>query len=291
MLNRFKDLEGGDSKLKNIEILPEIAATSSGLKALCTFLVSEGKVSIVLFTNIFIYAIESGIEDCRKCCGGNGYLMASGLAPLAANYVWQTTAEGDWIILMLQTGQYLLKSLRTAVSGQPLTDVVSYLAPLKDGFDPLNNSNVPTANSIEEVISLDFLEKLFKHCALVNVATVGNNFQRKLAEVDGKFDEAFNANALDICSAVRAHCFNFILHNFVKAANKVEDPSVKAVLSKLCALYACSNILDEAIWNGLLSTSLVQLIRSATAYLLDQLRPDAGNFTFIFIVLEYFLPP
>lgn len=256
MLNRFKDLEAGDHKLKNLEILPEIAATSGGLKALCTFLVSEG------------------IEDCRKCCGGNGYLMASGLAPLAANYVWQTTAEGDWIILMLQTGQFLLKSLKTAVSGQSLSDVVSYLAPLKEGFDPSSNTSVPTATSVEEVVNLEFLEKLFRHCALVTVANVGNNFQRKLAEVDGKFDEAFNANALDICNAVRAHCFNFILHNFVKAANKA-DSAVKAVLSKLCALYACSNILDEPVWNGLLSVSQVQVIKAATTYLLDQLRPDA----------------
>jgi hypothetical protein len=38
-------------------MLPEIAASSAGLKAFCTFLTSQG------------------IEDCRKCCGGNGYVI------------------------------------------------------------------------------------------------------------------------------------------------------------------------------------------------------------------------
>ena len=71
--------------------LNEIAATSAGLKALCTFLATEG------------------IEDCRKACGGNGYLLNSGIAQIAADYVWQTTAEGDYILLMLLTGRYLLK--------------------------------------------------------------------------------------------------------------------------------------------------------------------------------------
>lgn len=30
------------------------------------------------------------------------YLLSGGIAHLAADYVWQTTAEGDWIILLLQ---------------------------------------------------------------------------------------------------------------------------------------------------------------------------------------------
>ncbi len=76
MLGRFNALANAESRLGNVEILPEIAAVSSGLKALTTYLA------------------WFGIEDCRKACGGNGYLMASGIASLAADYVWQTTAEG-----------------------------------------------------------------------------------------------------------------------------------------------------------------------------------------------------
>ena len=49
----------------------QIAATSAGLKALCTFIAANG------------------VEDVRKCCGGNGYLMSSGIAGTAQDYLWQ----------------------------------------------------------------------------------------------------------------------------------------------------------------------------------------------------------
>ena len=84
--------------------ITEVHASSSGLKGLCTLLASDG------------------IEDCRKAyafsflcllhcvlmpmpiirCGGHGYLLNSGVAALAADYVWQTTAEGDFIVMLLQ---------------------------------------------------------------------------------------------------------------------------------------------------------------------------------------------
>lgn len=50
-----------------------------------------------------------GIEDLRKSCGGAGYLLHSGIAQLGNDYLWQVTAEGDYIILALLTARFLLK--------------------------------------------------------------------------------------------------------------------------------------------------------------------------------------
>jgi acyl-CoA oxidase len=257
LVNRFKDVEGGDYKLKNnVEDLTEIAATSGGLKALCTFLA------------------WSGIEDCRKCCGGNGYLMSSGVAPLSANYVWQTTAEGDWIILTLQTGQFLLKCLQGAMSGEKLSDTVSYLSPLQSGkFDPLSSS-LPQAKGVEDFHHLDFLLSLFKHSALMAVVNVGQLFQQKLAQ-NNKFEEAVNSCAIELCNAVRSHCFAFMLSNFVRGIQQVEDKAVKEVLTKVCALFAVSNVLDDSNWNGLITSSQVQMAKVALSELLTQIRPNA----------------
>jgi len=265
MLNRFKDMEGGSgsnniNRLQNIDVLPEIAATSAGLKALCTYLA------------------WSGIEDCRKCCGGNGYLLSSGVASLAANYVWQTTAEGDWIILMLQTARFLLKSVQNAMSGQNLSDVVSYLAPLNpsQNFD-LSRSTLPEGKSVNDFFDLNFLVSLYKHCALVSIATAAQDFQQKLSEFDGKFDEALNACAVELCNAVRSHCFVFMLTNFVRAVHDADklDTSVRKVLSKVCALFACSNIFDDPQWSGLITAPQKNLVKQAISELLTTLRPDA----------------
>ena len=69
----------------------ELHASAAGLKGLCCYLAAEG------------------IEDLRKACGGHGYLLASGIAALSADYVWQTTAEGDYIVMQLQTARFLVK--------------------------------------------------------------------------------------------------------------------------------------------------------------------------------------
>jgi len=249
-------LSGLGDKLSNIEALPEVAATTSGLKALCTILAWEG------------------IEDCRKCCGGNGYLMASGIASLAADYVWQSTAEGDWIILMLQTAQFLLKALQNAMSGKPVPGPVAYLTPLKEGkYDPA--APAPVASSVEGFLDLDFLLALFRHCALTTVVNVGQEFQKKLGEKNGQFDEALNACAIELCSAVRAHCYVFMLNAFVNMIQPVQDRAVKAVLSRLAALFATSNILQEPHWGGVITPPQLKLVKAAVAHLLDVIRPDA----------------
>jgi len=54
------------------------------------------------------------------------------VAAQAADYVWQTTAEGDWIILMLQTARFLIKNLVEARKGKQLAGPVDYLTPLRD---------------------------------------------------------------------------------------------------------------------------------------------------------------
>lgn len=46
--------------------------------------------------------MQDGIEECRKLCGGHGYLCASGLPELYAAYVPACTYEGDNTILLLQ---------------------------------------------------------------------------------------------------------------------------------------------------------------------------------------------
>ncbi len=75
-------------------------ATSAGLKGLCTYLAAIG------------------IEDCRKSCGGHGYLLNSGVAALSADYLWQTTAEGDFLVMLLQTARFLVRSYEGLQKGE-----------------------------------------------------------------------------------------------------------------------------------------------------------------------------
>ncbi|KAI4327150.1 hypothetical protein L6164_019646 [Bauhinia variegata] len=55
-----------------------------------------------LQANDFSTLPEDGIGECRKLCGGHGYLRRSGLPELFSVYVPACTYEGDNIVLLLQ---------------------------------------------------------------------------------------------------------------------------------------------------------------------------------------------
>lgn len=80
-------------KNPNLKKLKEFAAISAGMKSVCV------KIAI------------DGIEDLRKSCGGAGYLLHSGIAQLGTDYLWQVTAEGDYVILSLLTARFLVKAV------------------------------------------------------------------------------------------------------------------------------------------------------------------------------------
>jgi hypothetical protein len=51
--------------------------------------------------------VQDAIEECRKLCGGHGYLNSSGLPELFAVYVPACTYEGDNVVLLLQVCMFL----------------------------------------------------------------------------------------------------------------------------------------------------------------------------------------
>jgi hypothetical protein len=61
-----------------------------------------------------------GVEEARKCCGGHGYLLASGLPLLYARYVPACTYEGENYVLLQQTARFLLKAVQHAAAGKTL---------------------------------------------------------------------------------------------------------------------------------------------------------------------------
>eukprot|EP00948_MAST-09A_sp_MAST-9A-sp1_P001675 g1675.t1 len=81
--------EMDNAEVPDLTMLPEIHASSSGLKALCTLMTADG------------------LEDIRKSCGGHGVMIASGIAQMFCDYVTVCTAEGDATILELQSAKFL----------------------------------------------------------------------------------------------------------------------------------------------------------------------------------------
>jgi acyl-CoA oxidase len=111
-----------------ISLLADMHATSCGLKALASSIAAEG------------------LETSRRACGGHGYSNFSGIGPHYAEYLQNTTVEGDNYLLTQQVARYLLKSAAAVLQGAPATNdtttiLKQYLEGQKSGrtFDILNN--------------------------------------------------------------------------------------------------------------------------------------------------------
>ena len=251
MLTKFKDIDG----LENLDALPEIASTAAGLKGLCTFLAAEG------------------IEDCRKSCGGHGYLLASGVAAFGADYVWQTTAEGDFIVMMLQCARFLVKAVKAARAGKPTPGPCSYLANLNNPAYNIFDAKPKPATRVEQFFDPKTLIGIFEFRALVALTTVADEFDG-LTKSGISFDEAWNECAVELVNAVRAHCLCFMLKTFYEQTSNVEDPDCARVLRQLCCMFGLSFVLTDQ-WDGVVSHDQLQLMRTATRIIVDEIRPNA----------------
>jgi len=216
--------------------------------------------------------VTEGIEDCRKACGGNGYLLNSGVAANAADYVWQTTAEGDYILLMLLTGRFLLKMLRNAKEGKPVSGPVAYLSPLKDAnFEVLQAAPKPAADSAQWE-NHQYLLSWYSYRALYLVNKVGTKFAT-LTMTGAPFMEAWNECSLELVEAVRGHCFYVLLSHFDNTVKTIENQPVKKVMSEICSFFALSQLMDQPS-NGLIGADQIELIKEAAFSLLNRLRPN-----------------
>jgi acyl-CoA oxidase len=117
LASSIRETEASLKTMSGPELAARMARThaaTSGLKSLCTRIAADG------------------IEDCRKCCGGHGYLLASGLPEIMCDFLQQCTVEGDnWVICQQTTG-HLLKVAMDLMEGRPASPECQYLCRAKD---------------------------------------------------------------------------------------------------------------------------------------------------------------
>jgi acyl-CoA oxidase len=257
MLEQLRKMEGKDmGVITNPEMLKELAGTSAGLKSLTT----------IMATN--------GIEDLRKCCGGNGYLLSTGISALSQDYLWQVTAEGDFIILAMLTAKSLLKSIQTIFNGKKLTGIVDYFNIIgESGFNLAQLKPNPVTRS-DDLCSLPYLLSLFKYRTLEKNYILAKDFTDFVKKTQTKTEEAYNVFSNELLVAGHAHCYYIIMNNFVNKINECQNLKIKHVLTRLCILFACSHFLDEN-WGDILSKEQFRHIRDRTYAVMKEIRPDA----------------
>jgi acyl-CoA oxidase len=270
MIEQISAMEGNMiGFIKDTELLKELAATSAGLKSLCTVICTEG------------------IEDCRKCCGGNGYLLNSGIAALANDYVWQVTAEGDASILALLTGKHLLKSIGKIFGGSKLQGIMDYFNIIAEPDFDLQSLKPKPAHSASDYLSLSYLFSIFRYRSIARNINVAKDFNESMSK-GLSLEQSFFDNSNEILKATQSHCYYIIMHNFVNKVKEMKNPAINKVLTRLCVLFSCCNFLDEN-WGDVIQEDQFRLIRQTAYNMMKEIRPDAVALVDAFDLKDYIL--
>jgi Acyl-CoA oxidase len=158
---------------------------------------------------------------------------------------------------------------------QKLFGLMHYLEPLKDPkFDPSRTAPA-AARSASQLRDLSYLISLFKHRALMAVYESGLRYTAAAAKPGVTASEAFNSCSLNLAETARSHCYYFMLTHFADMVSGCPDPKVAAVMKRVCALFALSNIIDGHQWHGRIDATALGFVETAVAELLAEIRPDA----------------
>ncbi|KAA8522204.1 hypothetical protein F0562_012877 [Nyssa sinensis] len=245
--------------------LPEAHACTAGLKSLTTA------------------ATADGIEECRKLCGGHGYLCSSGLPELFAVYVPACTYEGDNTVLLLQVARFLVKTLSQLGSGKQPVGTTAYMGQVEHLMQC--HCNVQKAEDwLKPAVILEAFEA---RSARMSVACAKNlskftNPEEGFAELSG-----------DLVEAAIAHCQLIIVSKFIeKLQQDIPGKGVKQQLGVLCNIYALFLLhkhQGDFLSTGCITPKQAYLANEQLRALYSQARPNAIALVDAFNYTDHYL--
>ena len=237
---------------ENMELLPELHASSSGVKAIATTLASQG------------------IETCRISCGGHGYSLSSGFPFLYKSCTPSMTYEGDNNVLLLQTARYLIKVRKEIREDPEYTppENVKYL----EGVVRPNSVNFRPPQD-----QLTLYQRMAHSCMERAVAKVTQGEKNGLDYFD-----AWNAAAIELIQCAEAHTHYIMVKSFIENLDREEVRELSAynqfMLKCMSDIFSLDYILDKSglfIESGALSASDLTELRQVLQSLVLEVRPAA----------------
>jgi acyl-CoA oxidase len=226
------------------------------------------------------------IQQCREACGGAGYLSVNRFDALRADTDVFTTFEGDNTVLLQLVAKGLLTGYRDAFGSLDGWGKVGFIADLVretvlertaartliqrlvDAV-PGRDDDVPM---LDRGWQLKMFEDREKHVLEGAVRRL-----RKNAATDGMepFD-MFNSVQDHVLRVAQSHIDRVVLEAFVAGIEKTTDANAKALLEKVCDLYALWTIEQDKAWfleHGRLTPTRAKLLTGQVNQLLGELRP------------------
>lgn len=268
LLQQLKDIEERFLNQKPVSKaeVTDIHASSSALKSFTTTVAADG------------------IEDCRKACGGHGYLQSSGLPELITTYLMNPTVEGDNHMLPQQVVKVLLKLVQAIHTDESLADYekcdsIDLVDPIKSILSG-RTGRFPGRSS-KDLMDLRLLLGAFRHRAARLLLECAGNLQDSSMNGGKSSQEAWNANLIQMARVSRAYSQYLLLNNFVRGIEDarqtlgVAEVAVLSDLARLFGLYWIEREIGDFFEDGYMSRKHAKWVRAGVLALLDTIRPNA----------------
>ncbi|WP_067499331.1 acyl-CoA dehydrogenase [Actinoplanes sp. TFC3] len=242
------------------------------------------------------------IQACREACGGAGYLAENRLPGLKADTDVFTTFEGDNTVLLQLVAKGLLTGYRDAFGSLDgwgratfVAEQVRAMVLERTAARTLIQRLVDAVpGRDEEVVLTDrgwhlaLFEDREKH--LLDGA-IRRLRKGAAAKKDRPFD-IFNDVQDHVLETAGAHIDRVILEAFVAGIDRTTDPAAKALLSKVCDLYALSTIEAHKGWlleHQRLTPARSKAVTAKVNDLLKHLRPGLPTLVAAFAIPDEWL--
>lgn len=210
---------------------------------------------------------HANVEECRKACGGQGFLRSAGIANMPNEMGEPVTAEGEQVILSQQLSRFLVKEVRRVRAGSKPMGQFAYLGGAKD-MAPVRlktyEGAIPTMLDMLKYRAAAFAEKL--ETAFTAAEKPGQTFEATLNEV-----------AVLAWKTAEVHSFYAFAENFHYALNTfIKSDGPKPVLGRLLELTLLQIIHENGgDFVDILNGHQLDLVLDRITAVLSELRPDA----------------
>ena len=228
------------------------------------------------------------IQTCREACGGAGYLSVNRFAALKADTDVFTTFEGDNTVLLQLVAKSLLTGYKDLFEDRNAIDMVGFVASqvyetviersaVREIIQRLTDDLVPGREDDHDLLARDYHLGLFRWREEHMLSGVARRLKRGIDAGDDPFD-VFNDCQDHLIATARAAVHVQVLEAFIAALERCEDTGLRALLERVCDLYAIANLEADRAWfqeHGRISSTRAKAVTRTLNRLCAELRDSA----------------
>ena len=217
------------------------------------------------------------LQQCRECCGGQGYLAVNRIAVLRADIDVTTTFEGDNTVLMQLVARGLLTGYRQQFGSMRLGGTLRFLTRRATRTLAELNPIVTRQTDERHLRDPEFHLRTFRYREERLLASAAARLRRRIDEGADSFD-AFNACQDHLLALASAHVERVVLEQIRAAVVREADAGLRAVLGRLAELFALARLEADEGWflrSGVFESGKAKAIREQVTLLSGLLREDA----------------